>query len=57
MKLFKKLGTYFSMLTLVLSGASFKSSASEGEEGAEGEGEPKPEGEGEVAAGGRGRRR
>ena len=35
MKLFKKLGTYFSMLTLVLSGASFNTIASEGEEGAE----------------------
>ena len=32
MKLFKKLGTYFSMLTLVLTGTSFKSIASEGEE-------------------------
>ena len=35
MKLFKKLGTYFSMLTLVLSGTSFNSIASEGEEGSE----------------------
>ena len=35
MKLFKKLGTYFSMLALVLSGTSFKSLASEGEEGSE----------------------
>ena len=35
MKLFKKLGTYISMLTLVLTGTSFKSIASEGEEDAE----------------------
>ena len=35
MKLCKKLGTYFSMLTLVLSGTSLKSIASEGEEGSE----------------------
>ena len=35
MKLFKKLGTYFSMLTLVLSGTSLNSIASEGEEGSE----------------------
>ena len=35
MELFKKLGTYFSMLTLLLSGVSFKSIASEGEEGSE----------------------
>ena len=35
MKLFKKLGTYFSMLALVLTGTSFKSIASEGEEGSE----------------------
>ena len=32
MKFFKKFGTYFSMLTLVLSGMSFKSIASEGED-------------------------
>ena len=32
MKLFKKLATYFSMVTLVLSGTSFKSIASEGDE-------------------------
>ena len=37
MKLFKKLGTYFSMLSFILSGTSFKSIASEGEEGAESE--------------------
>ena len=35
MKLFKKLGTYFSMLSLLLTGTSFKSIASEGEEGSE----------------------
>ena len=35
MKLFNKLGTYFSMLTLILSGTSLKSIASEGEEGSE----------------------
>ncbi|MAX29386.1 MAG: hypothetical protein CMG14_00225, partial [Candidatus Marinimicrobia bacterium] len=35
MKLFKKLATYFSMATFVLTGTSFKSIASEGEEDAE----------------------
>ena len=35
MKLFKKISTYFSMLVIALSGTSFNSIASEGEEGAE----------------------
>ena len=45
MKLFKKLGTYFSMLTLVLGGTSFKSFASEGEEGSEAFDDPNAESE------------
>ncbi len=47
MKLFKKLGTYFSMLALILSGTSFKSIASEGEEGSEAFDDPNAEEEAE----------
>ena len=43
MKLFKKFGTYISMLMLVLSGTSFKSISSEGDESSEAFDDPNAE--------------
>ena len=43
MKLFKKLTTYFAAITLVLSGSSIRSIASEGEEGSEAFDDPNSE--------------